>query len=192
MAGALDHIGERKELLTELLQVDESIASYKQKITDAEQKILDLTAENERRTDKTTKVYQKNLEMIQNRHKDIVKFQKKLKETQDEQKMLQKYDSIKGEIEVLSFSFHQIPKVLTGKLVKIFSKLDKNGHEMSWLTFGTDYGEFRCTVFWESWGKIRELVHQGESYVFSKDSKEILQEIKIDSVIYNFKKVWRK
>jgi len=191
-AGAVDHLGERKELLEQVLKIDESIQSYQQKIAEAEQKIIELTKENESKRDKTTKVYQKNLEMIENRKKDIAKYQKKLKETLDEQKLLQKYNVTAGEYQVLGFSFNSLPKVLTGKLTRIHSFNDRNKHLMAFLTWSTIYGEIESTVFWESWSKLKDTVKQGETYDFVQDSKGILQEIKIGEQVFDFRRKWRK
>ena len=90
--------------------------------------------------------------------KDIKKYtrqleswRKKLEESKLKEVQSESFDEIEAEISVLGFSFKQVPKVKHGKLIKVYSKNDKNGNEMSWLTFETKYGEFRCTVFARQW-----------------------------------------
>lgn len=102
-----------------------------------------------------------------------------------------KFDSIAAECEVLGFSFSEIPKVKTGKITKIFTKEDKNGNLMSWLSWDSNYGNFRSTVFYDAWSTIGSLVHQGETYDFVVSDKGVLQEIRIDGETYDFKRKWR-
>jgi DNA polymerase III alpha subunit len=193
-AGALDHIGGRKEILSSLLQVEENIEKYKQKIIDCEQRIIELTEENQRRKDKTAKAYRKNIDMIINRKKDIVKAKDKLKETYKEQEMLKKYDEAAGECEVLSFSFKEIPKVKLGKLTNISRIKDRNKHDMAFLTMKSDYGEYQCTVFANGWKLIADKVTVGESYKFVVGDTGILEELKVNGEVIklNERKFWKK
>ena len=89
---------------------------------------------------------------------------------------------IAGECEVLSFSFHEIPKVKTGKITNIYTKNDKNGRTMAWVTFSTDYADFRCTVFADGWQKVSKVA-VGQSYKFVVSDKGILEELQMDGEV---------
>jgi DNA polymerase III subunit alpha len=93
------------------------------------------------------------------------------------------YDEIAGEVSVLGFSFHEIPRVKVGKVTKIYKKIAKNG-PMAWLTMISDYGEFRCTCFAPGWKLIGDKVKQGESYEFVVDDNGILEEFSVDGEVY--------
>ena len=66
-----------------------------------------------------------------------------------------KYDAISGEMSVLSFSFHELPKVLIGTPKDIHEFTDKNGGLMARITFATDYGDIGGMVFASAWKKAK-------------------------------------
>lgn len=114
----------------------------------------------------------------------LEQWQEKLKTAKEiTQVTPEKYDMIAGECEVLSFSFHEIPKVKTGEVTNVFKKNDKNGREMAWVTIKTTYGDFRCTVFADGWAKVGALVKLGESYKFVVNDQGILEELQVDDKV---------
>lgn len=66
-----------------------------------------------------------------------------------------KYDAISGEMSVLSFSFHELPKILVGTPKDIHEFTDKNGGLMARITFATDYGDISGMVFASAWKKAK-------------------------------------
>lgn len=183
-AGAFDSINRnRGELLGSL----ESLRDIQSRIENCNQKIqenkhqLSLAAD-----DKSIKKYTRQL-------KD---WQAKLSLAQSKQLEVTggDYDETIGEVEVLGFSFNEIPKIKTGVITKIFKKPDKNSNEMAWVSFNSPFGEFRCTVFSNGWSKIKDLVKQGGTHKFVVSDTGILEEISIgDTVIKtNERKKWSK
>lgn len=176
-AGALDYLGNRRELLGQLQSLQDSLKR--------EQQCQEKIAENKlglanAKTEKEQKKYTRQLSQ----------WRKKLKECKEKAIEISEdnYNEIAGEFEVLSFSFKSLPKVISGKLVRIYSKLDKNKHEMAWFTWSSIYGEISSTVFWEAWGQLKDHVKQGETYDFVNDSKGILQELKTPEKIFDFRR----
>jgi DNA polymerase-3 subunit alpha len=105
-AGALDYLGlPRGALLANFATTQDSLKRVQQ----CQEKIQQYTGDPKK---------QKLLES----------WQEKLRDAQGIQKVTpEKYDVIAGECEVLSFSFHEIPKVKVGKITNIYTKNDKNG-----------------------------------------------------------------
>ena len=178
-AGALDYLGNRRELLGQLQSLQDSLKREQQ----CQQKVAEnKLALSEATTEKEQKKYTRQLSQ----------WRKKLKECKEKAIEISEdnYNEIAGEYEVLSFSFHSLPKVISGKLVRIYSKNDKNGHEMSWFTWSSIYGEQKSTVFWEAWAQLKDHVKLQETYDFVNDSKGILQELKTPEKIYDFRRKW--
>ncbi len=172
-AGALDYLGiPRGALLANFATTQDSLKRVQQ----CQEKIQQYTGDPKK---------QKLLES----------WQEKLRDTQEIQKVTpEKYDVIAGECEVLSFSFHEIPKVKTGKITNIYTKNDKNGREMAWLTFSSDYGDFRCTVFADGWQKVSGVA-VGETYKFVVNDKGILEELQMDGKVIRVnerRKQWKR
>ncbi len=175
-AGSFDSLNaDRAYLLAQLeplRELNQRKLQCQQKIAENKQLLSEATDE------KSQKKYRRQLQQ----------WQKKLSEVKVKQVQSENYDVIKGEFESLGMTFRTIPKVLTGKISRIFSKLDKNEHEMGWITFDTPYGTHRCTVFWESWSQLKDHVKQGETYDFVCDSKGILTELKTPEKIFDFRR----
>jgi len=180
-AGALDYLGQsRQALLDQLEPLQELLKRQQQCQNKIQENQLALANAAD---DKSIKKYSRQLKLWKDKLKEC---QSKTLETTSES-----FDEVKGEYEVLGFSFKGLPKVILGKLTRIYSKLDKNKNEMAWFTFDTDYGEIRSTVFHDTWRKIKTTVKQGESYVFVNDPKGILQEIKIGDKTWDFRRKWK-
>jgi len=81
------------------------------------------------------------------------KWEQKLDEVLVVENAERKYDKTAGEIEVLSFSFAALPKVLVGVPKEIREFTDKNGGLMARVTFDTAYGEIGGVVFASAWKK---------------------------------------
>jgi DNA polymerase III alpha subunit len=93
------------------------------------------------------------------------------------EKQLDKFDEAEGEISVLGFTFRTLPKVKEGIVTKIYEKNDRKDRLMAFLTFSTNYGDIRATVFSSSWRKWKSYVKQGNKYKFvTKDG--ILEDIR--------------
>lgn len=161
-AGALDYLGlSRAVMLAKFAGTQESLKRVQQ----CQEKIQQYTGDPKKL-------------------KNLQQWQEKLKDAQEIQQVTpEKYDVTAGECEVLSFSFHEIPKVKTGVVTNVFKKNDKNSREMAWITFSTDYGEFRCTVFADGWERVGTHVKQGESYKFVVNDKGILEELQVDGKV---------
>ena len=82
-----------------------------------------------------------------------LKWYQKLGEVMFVENAEKRYDAIAGEMEVLSFSFHELPKVLIGTPKDIHEFTDKNGGLMARITFATDYGDISGIVFSSAWKK---------------------------------------
>ena len=76
-----------------------------------------------------------------------LKWYQKLGEVMFVENAEKRYDAIAREMEVLSFSFHELPKVLVGTPKDIHEFTDKNGGLMARITFATDYGDISGIVF---------------------------------------------
>ena len=82
-----------------------------------------------------------------------LKWYQKLGEVMFVENAEKRYDAIAREMEVLSFSFHELPKVLVGTPKDIHEFTDKNGGLMARITFATDYGDISGIVFSSAWKK---------------------------------------
>lgn len=180
-SGALDYLGEsRSSMLGKL----ESLQDVLGRISQCEQKIQENQQQLEQAVDpKEIRKYQRQLES----------WRKKLDEAKNKQVDIKcdNYNETIGEIEVLGFSFNEVPKVKTGVITQIHSKLDKNKHEMGWITLDSPYGSFRCTVFANGWSKVKHKVKQGNKHRFVVGDTGILEELEIDGSVVKTNE-WRK
>jgi len=166
----------RYQMLVQAYNIPDDRAKTMSKLTSNSQRIEELKLEL-LNTKKTLKKYKTIESQIANREKDNCRLQKKLDELKQLEISLEKFDEAKGEIEVLGFSSRALPKVKTGTITRIFIKDDKKGRPMAFLTWSTDYGEIKTTVFASQWRKWKSIVKQGSQYKFV-DSKGLLEDIK--------------
>ena len=101
----------------------------------------------------------------------------KLEQYQSVTPVAEEFDLVKGEVEALGFTTKRLPKVKEGKVKNIYTKLDKNGNEMAWITFDTTYGDIKVTVFSSVWRKLKHKMEVNTSWLFY-DEKGVLREIK--------------
>lgn len=160
-AGALDYLGEsRASLLAKFATTQDSLKRVQQ----CQEKIQQYSGDPKKQ-------------------KLLLQWQEKLKAAQEITLVTpEKYDEAAGEFEVLSFSFHELSKVKTGEVTNVFTKNDKNGREMAWVTMSTPYGDFRCTVFADGWQKVSKVA-VGETYKFVVNDKGILEELQMDGKV---------
>ena len=160
-AGALDYLGvSRAVLLAKFATTQDSLKRVQQ----CQEKIQQYTGDPKKQ-------------------KLLAQWQEKLREAQEiTQVTPEKYDEAAGEYEVLSFSFQELSKVKTGEITNVFTKNDKNGREMAWVTMSTPYGDFRCTVFADGWQKVSKVA-VGETYKFVVNDKGILEELQMDGKV---------
>lgn len=115
----------------------------------------------------------------------IDQWKAKLDDVEFKESAAKEYDAAAGEMSVLSFSFKELPRLLTGKATRVFEKKDKNGNLMAFLTFSTDYGDIEGIVFASSWKKDKYhdryrgwckgiTVEQGQIYEFVKDKRNVI------------------
>lgn len=104
------------------------------------------------------------------------------------QRPTSKFDYAQGEVETLGWTEKPLPKIKEGHISKIYTKNDKNGNEMAWLTLGTDYGQIRATVFASGWKEVRAAAVVGESCKFEVTEQGILKEICIKGKVYKTNK----
>jgi len=157
-AGALDYLGvSRAYLLSSFADTQDMLKRVKQCEEKIEQYTLELPSTKAARM--------------------LLQWQTKLKEAQEQTMVtVDSYNQTEGEYQVLSFTFSSIPKVKTGKAIRVYTKNDKNNNEMAWVTFDTPYGERRVTIFASQWKRFKVI--KDNTYVFVEDEKGILKEIK--------------
>lgn len=164
-AGALDYLGKSRGWMLANL---ESTQGYLRR----REQCLNKVRENQEGLDNATddkarKKYQRQLDS----------WQAKLDEVQLLESAEDGYDEIAGEIEVLSFSFKSIPKILTGIAKSVNEFQDKKGNTMARITFSTPYGNKDGLVFASAWkkekyrhrdrGMVRGItIEQGKQYEF--------------------------
>lgn len=170
-AGALDYLGNRRELLGQLQSLQDSLKreqQCQQKITENKLALAEATTEKEQ------KKYTRQLSQ----------WRKKLKECKEKAIEISEdnYNEIAGEYETLSFSFRQLPKVISGKLVRIYEFKDKKGRLMCRLNFKSIYGEMTCVCFSSDYEKLKGTLKNNHSYKFVitngvlKEIKEVVNE----------------
>ena len=140
-AGAMDYTGKSRGWMIANLQstkeVMERKAHCKERIKYYEEQAWSTTDEKKHRHAKDMRL----------------KWYQKLGEVMFVENAEKRYDAIAGEMEVLSFSFHELPKVLIGTPKDIHEFTDKNGGLMARITFATDYGDISGIVFSSAWKK---------------------------------------
>ena len=175
-AGALDYLGiDRGLMLENLVALQDTMKREKQCRAKIDENKALLREAEQQNDEKAAKKYRRQLKQWQDKLKEI-KFEQSIS--------AEEYDPVAGEISVLGMTFMAVPRIKEGTLSKVYSKCDKNGHEMAWLTLKTPkYGEFRCTVFASGWSKIKDDVEQGQTYKFVVNNKGILEEISVNEVV---------
>jgi DNA polymerase-3 subunit alpha len=164
-AGALDYIGKSRGWM--LSNLEDAQATLKRKAQCEDRIAINENALALATTDKERAKYTRQLNQ----------WKAKLSEAEFTETAESKYDATAGEIEVLSFSFNALPKVLCGTAKRVTEFNDKNGHAMARIAFSTKYGEFEGVVFASAWKKAKYrdryrgwcegiTVEQGKSYEF--------------------------
>lgn len=166
-AGALDYLGQsRRELLGQLQSLQDLLKREQQ----CQEKIQEnKLALSNAETEKDQKKYKRQLQQWQKKLKEC---KEKAVATSDEN-----YNEIAGEFEVLSFSFKSLPKVITGKLVRIYEFKDKKDRLMCRLNFSTIYSEMTCVCFSSDYEKLKSVLKTSNSYKFVI-TNGVLKEIK--------------
>lgn len=91
----------------------------------------------------------------------------------------EKYNASACECEVLGFSFSEIPRVKDGTVKKVYTKNDKRGRQMAWVTFDSAYGEFRCVCFATTWKKFKKDILVGAVCKFASGEDDILTDFQL-------------
>ena len=100
-------------------------------------------------------------------------WQEKLNATKlKESTMPNEYSNSQGEIEVLGFSFTNVPRIKSAIVVALKLHIDKRGKEMAFVTFSTHYGEFYCTVFAHKWQCWKKTIKIGSKCVIACANEE--------------------
>ena len=164
-AGALDYLGKSRGWMLANL---EGMQGYLRRRVQCLEKIRENQEGFDSATDdKTRRKYQRQLDSWQEKLAEVV-----LLENADDG-----YDEVAGEMEVLSFSFKSLPKILTGTAKAVSEFQDKKGNTMARITFDTPYGSINSIVFASAWkkekyrhrdrGMVRGItVEQGKQYEF--------------------------
>lgn len=140
-AGALDCTGESRGWMLANLQstkqVQERIAHCKERINCYHNMLGTATTDKE----------------VNKANRMIDQWEAKLADVQFTATAEKKYNEAAGEFAVLSFSFKELPRILTGKPKSIKEFKDKNGGLMARIVFDTDYGDIDGVVFASAWKK---------------------------------------
>ena len=164
-AGALDYIGKSRGWM--LSNLEDAQATLKRKAQCEDRIAINEQALANATTDKERTKYTRQL----------TQWKAKLDAAVFTETAEANYDATAGEIEVLSFSFNALPKVLCGIAKRVTEFNDKNGHAMARIVFSTKYGEFEGVVFASAWKKAKYrdrfrgmvagiTVEQGKTYEF--------------------------
>lgn len=166
-SGALDYLGEsRAALLAKFATTQDTL----KRIAQCEERIEYYTG-------------------IPNKVKLLEQWKEKLSLAQEIQEVTpEKYDTVAGECEVMSFSFSEIPKVKTGVVTRLAKINDKRGREMAFAEFETSYGTFKATIFADGWEKVQDTLTQGNTYKFVVNDKGILEELQVDDKVIKVNK----
>jgi DNA polymerase-3 subunit alpha len=175
-AGALDHLGNRIDMLIQVYKIPENRSDFMSKVNKNNEKINELK-EQLSKTKDTTKKYQQIIQQVENRNKDNKRLNKKLAELNMLEKELDKFDEISGEISVLGMSFKPLPRVIKGTVTKIFTIKDRRKEEMCFIDIDSKYGELSITVFANYWNKFKSIIHKNKTYKIEVDNK-ILKDIR--------------
>lgn len=87
------------------------------------------------------------------------------------------FDIAEGEVEAFGFVMTKIPSVKTGTIKDIYTKNDKKGREMAWVTFMTKYGKVKVTVFATQWKSLKKKLIPNTEWIFC-DKDGVLKEIR--------------
>lgn len=177
-AGALDYLGKSRgwmianlqssmDIMNRQYKCNERIAFYREQLAVA-------TEQKE----------------INKANRMIEQWQAKLEDINFQEAAAKNYDKIAGEIAVMSFSFNELPKVLTGTATKVFEFPDKNGNLMAKVTFNTTYGVFDGIIFSSVWKKKKYhdryrgwvagiTITQGLNYDLMRNSKGVILDAKL-------------
>lgn len=109
--------------------------------------------------------------------KSVQLWETKLANYQELEPSRVEFDLFEGEIEAFGFAINGLPKVKIGAVTNIYTKLDKRGNEMAWVTFDTKYGKVRTTVFSSMWKKQKKNLVSNSKWWFH-DKNGILKELK--------------
>ena len=162
-AGAVDYLNvNRGELLGNLVNTQ----TYLNRLNQCNTKIQENTvALNSSQNEKDRKKYARQLNA----------WLKKKEECQLENNVFNTdYSYSKGEIEVLGFSFDEVPRVKDGVVKKIFVKKDKRGKEMAFITFDSPFGEFKCVCFANKWKVWKKSISEGLKCKFACGKENIM------------------
>ncbi len=164
-SGAVDFLGlTRGDMLGRLTSTQDYLkrkAFCETKITENKSSLASATDDkSKRKYERQLKNWQEKLQQCQ------------LKITTDTTKQ----STIGDEIEVLGFSFEGVPRVKEGVVKSIYTKNDKNGREMAWVTFNSSYGDFRCVCFASKWKLWKKEIGEGVKCKFACGDDLILQD----------------
>ena len=96
----------------------------------------------------------------------IQKAQKELEKVNAKELSLVNYNLAADEISVLGFSFNELPRIKTGKLLTIKEFKDKKGKLMSRVSLKSDYGDYSGVIFAYLWSKCKSKLTEGDNYRF--------------------------
>ena len=179
-AGALDYLGKDRGWMLANLQSTKEILVRK---AHCEERIEYYQGQYDMSTDDKGRNKAKRM---------LDQWRAKLSDVDFKESAAKKYDSIAGEISVLSFSFTSLPKVLTGVAKSVYEFKDKKGNTMAKLVFDTPYGQFDGIVFASAWNKAKYYdryrgwqkgikITQGLTYEFIRSSKGIIVDAQLVS-----------
>lgn len=167
-AGAIDYLQKpRNELLSQLTSTQDYLKRKVQcetKIKENKEKLFTATSE------KDIKKYTRQLNL----------WTEKLAANElTQSKTIDDYSASAGEMEVLGFSFNAIPRIKEGTVKKIFTKQDKRGREMAWITIDSNYGEYKCTCFASNWKKWKKDIKENIEGIFAFGEDLILNDFQV-------------
>lgn len=133
-AGALDFLGKSRGWLIANLETTQDLQKKREHY---QERIEHYTFERDNASDAKT---------LSKANRLLEQWQVKLADLEFAENAETKYDAAAGEMEVLSFSFAKLPKVLHGTAKMVHEFTTKNGYVMAMVTFATDYGEIKGSV----------------------------------------------
>lgn len=158
-SGALDYLGKtRGWMISHLESIQKRLDRKKQ----CEEKIAENMANLNNAED----------EKCRNKYtRQLLSWKQKLKDIKEEEVAVTNYDETNGELEVLSFSFKELPKIRTGKCILVREFNDKKGGLMARVTFSIllSKHEESGLVFASNWkkkGKYGITIEVGKTYEY--------------------------
>ena len=95
----------------------------------------------------------------------LMQWKEKLSAAEFTETAEESYNETAGEIEVLSFSFREIPRIVQGQAVSVHEFKDKKGRTMARVSFRTEYGDMQGIIFASAWKKKSGItIEQGKDY----------------------------